>query len=65
MPSDICAPFSQIIDPLCNIGMYTPHNTIKHTHFKILASALECQVSQGDTNGEVVDRKCNLANVSK
>ena len=31
------------------IYAYT-HNTIKHTHAKILVSALECHVSQDDTN---------------
>ena len=36
--------------------MYTPQNTIEHTHAKILVSAIECQVSQGDTNSEVVGR---------
>ena len=33
----------------------TPHNTIEHTHAKILVSALERQVSLGDTNDEVLD----------
>ena len=34
--------------------MHTPHNTIEHTHAKILVSALERRVSWGDTAGEVV-----------
>ena len=45
--------------------MYTPHNNIEHTHVRLIVSALERQVSQGDTNGEVVDHQCNLAYVSK
>ena len=35
--------------------MHTPHYTIEHTHVKILVSALDCQVSWGDINDEVVD----------
>ena len=30
-------------------------NIIEHTHAKILVGPLEHQVSQGDTNGEVVN----------
>jgi hypothetical protein len=30
--------------PLCSMG-HAPHNTIEHTHAKILVSALERQVS--------------------
>ena len=33
----------------------TPHNTIGRTNAKILVSALDRQVSCGDTNDEVVD----------
>ena len=36
--------------------MHTPHNIINHTHAKILVSAIERQVSWGDTDDEVVDR---------
>ena len=32
-----------------------PRTTIEHAQAKVLASALECQVSWGDTSGEVVD----------
>jgi hypothetical protein len=32
-----------------------PHNTIAHTHAKILVGKLERQVSCGDTNDEIVD----------
>ena len=28
--------------------MHAPYNTIEHAHVKILVSALECQVSQGE-----------------
>jgi hypothetical protein len=35
--------------------MHTPHNIIEPTQAMILLSALECQLSYGDTNGEVVD----------
>ena len=35
--------------------MHRPHNIFEHTHTKILVSALECQVSRGDTNDEAVD----------
>ena len=46
--------------------MHTPHNTIKHTHAKISINTLiELQVSQGDTNGEVVDEHCKLGYTSK
>ena len=38
---------------------HAPHNIVEHTHTKILVSALECQVSWGDTYGEVVDHSCN------
>ena len=31
-----------------------PHNTIGHTHAKILVNALERQVSRGDTYGELI-----------
>jgi hypothetical protein len=35
---------------------HTTHNiTTKQTHAKILVSTLECQVSWGDANDEVVD----------
>ena len=36
-------------------GGGTPHNTIQYTHAKIVASALEYQVSWGNTIGEVVE----------
>ena len=51
MPSVICVHFSQLVD-CCNIGIHLI-TSIEHTHAKI--SVLECQVSWGDTNGEVVD----------
>lgn len=41
--------------------MHAPHKTIEYTQVEILFSALECQVSLGDTNGEVANHKCNLA----
>ena len=34
--------------------MHTPSDTVEHTHAKILVSAPDRQVSQGDTNDEVV-----------
>ena len=40
---------------------HTPRNIVERTR----VSALERQVSWGDTNGEVVDRRCNLANASQ
>ena len=42
---------------MCNIGKHL----IRHTHAKILVGALGRQVSQGDTNDEIVDYYCNLA----
>ena len=36
--------------------MHTPRYTIEHTHAKISVRALEHQVPQGDTGGQVVDR---------
>ena len=47
--------------PLCNISMHrTRHNTIEHTHAKILAIALERQVSLDNTYREVFNHQCNL-----
>ena len=40
----------------CRVFTNTPHNTIEHTHSKILISTLERQVSWGDINDEVVDQ---------
>ena len=31
------------------------HNTVKHSNAKISVNTFECQVSQGDTTGEVVE----------
>ena len=45
--------------------MHAPHNNIEHTRAKILVSALERQVSWGDTYGEVVYHQCNLAYATK
>jgi hypothetical protein len=39
---------------------HAPHTTIKHTRAKILVSALESQVSRGDSNGEGVCHMCKL-----
>jgi hypothetical protein len=39
--------------------------TIEHTHAKISASALERQVSSGNTNDEIVDHYCNLTHAQK
>ena len=49
------------------MGASTLHleSTIEHTHAKILVSTLDCQVSRGDTNDEVVDQWCNQAYASK
>ena len=41
------------------------HNTIEHTHTKILVRALERQVSRDDTYGEVVNHQGTLAYASK
>ena len=60
MPSFICVHFSQLVDHFVTQA-YVPHNTLEDTHAKILVSTLEHQLSQGDTNGEVVDHQCNLA----
>ena len=38
---------------------------MERTQAKILVSAVERQVSWGDTNGEVVDHFCNLGYASK
>jgi hypothetical protein len=45
--------FSQLIDHC--VTWHTPHNTIGHTHAKMIVTALERQVSLGDTTGEVID----------
>ena len=45
--------------------MHTPPSTFEHTHVKTLANALDCEVSRGDTNGEVVGNYCNLGYASK
>ena len=34
---------------------YVTHNFIEHTYAKILISALEAQVSWGETHGDVVN----------
>lgn len=39
--------------------------TIEHTHAKISTSALERQVSSGDTNDDVVDHYYNLTHAQK
>ena len=44
---------------------HTPQNTIEHTHAKTLVSALEHQVSWGDTYDDEVNHQCNLAYASK
>ena len=54
MPSVICVHIGQLVDHLFNKDIYT-HRIIDHTHAKILVTALERQVSWGDSNGEVVD----------
>ena len=56
MSSVIYVHFSQHIScrPLCNIGIQS-HNNSEHTHGTMLVSAVKCQVSRGDINGEVVD----------
>ena len=44
----------------------TPCNTIEDAHAKILAiSAIERQLSLGDTNYKIVGHQCNLSYVSK
>ena len=40
-------------------------NNIEHTHAKIFVSALEHQVSRGDTYGEAFNQQCNLEYTSK
>ena len=45
--------------PLC-IVQATLHNTIEHVRAKTLVSTLKCQVSRGDINSGVVDKKCKL-----
>ena len=57
--------FLSICRSLCIIGIYEPHNIIKHAHSKILVSALEHQVLSRDTNDEIVDHQCNLKYASK
>ena len=47
------------------VHRHPPHNTIEHTHAKILVSALERQVSSDDTYGEGVNHHCSLAHPSK
>jgi hypothetical protein len=49
-------PLTKTCRSACNI---IPHNIIKHTHAKVLVSALEHQMSSSDTNGEVVGQWCN------
>ena len=60
--SVICVGFSQLVD---HYHRHAFHNIIEHTHAKMLVSALERQVSGGDTYDEVVNRQCNLAYASK
>jgi hypothetical protein len=64
MPSVICVHFSQHIDHYVTYR-HEPRNIIEHTHAKLLVSALERQVSWGDTNDEVVDHFCNPTYASK
>jgi hypothetical protein len=45
--------------------MHTPHNTIEHTHAKILVSAFERQISWGGIIDEIVGHQHNLAYTSK
>jgi hypothetical protein len=33
---------------------HTPRDIVEHTRTEILVNTLECQVSQGDANGEVL-----------
>ena len=40
---------------ISNFILFFFHNINEQTHANILVSAYECQVSWGDTNGEVVD----------
>jgi hypothetical protein len=51
----LCVHFTQLVDDCVTWG-FILHNIIKHTHAKISVSTLECQISFGDTSGEVVDR---------
>ena len=52
MQNVICVRFCQLVDHSVTTHAYTS-STSEHTHTKILASALEHQVSQDDTNGKV------------
>ena len=54
MPSVIYVNFSQLIKH-CVTHRHAPHNTIEHTHAKILVNANEFQVPWDDNSGEVVD----------
>ena len=56
MASVICVHFSQLVDHY--VHMHPPHNIIEITHSKILVSALQHQVSRGDTYSEVADHQC-------
>ena len=48
---------------MCKLGVHLVM-LCEDTLVKIVVSALERQLSWGDTDGEVVDRKFNLAYVS-
>jgi hypothetical protein len=64
MSSVFCVHFSQLVDHLCDIGIDMV-TLFEHTRVKILLSAIERQVSKGDTNNEVVGYYCNLGYTSK
>ena len=42
-----------------------PYSSVEHNHAKIIVSVLECQLSRGDTHGEVLNHECNLGYASK
>ena len=59
MPSVISVHFSHPVDHYVTWAFSSKVNIIEHTHDKLLVRALECQVSRGDYNGEVVGQYCN------
>lgn len=63
MASVICKHFSQFVDHCVTHAHFL--TLLKHTHAKIIVSALECPMSSGDNNSRVVDHWCNVEYASK
>jgi hypothetical protein len=63
MASVICVHFSQVVDHC--VTWHAPHNTIEHTHAKILVSTLERPSVMSVLIVKLLIIKCNLGYGSK